>query len=850
MRFDRPLTRTLVIVLVLATTVGQTWSQFDDAAYHEFLAAHKDMTAEDLLQKYPAGLFRENANVDLQSAQYFSVIDAKLAFSGYERRLAEKHGFMVTERLSYPTYQAAYFDAYINDLPIYISSDAILHALHRSYDNMLKDVEAHLLFDQLQNALSLMHGDISKYGHTNDPIAQRALDDADVYLTVALSLLNGYAVAPARQINSGRVDELLQHAEAEQMAQVVIFGQTPRDYDFSQMKPRGHYTETPELKQYFRAMIWLGRTEIYLTKPKGVIPLPTDEDILEQCMLSLILLDLATASSASENLNLIDDMITRFVGTQDNISHRSLIDVVRSLGLNEATQLNDTSVLAAFQQAAIDAGAVQKILSQLLWSDPFSPDNITPAASFMLMGQRFILDSYILANVVYDKVQNRLMPSPLDAMFVLGNDAAAQLLAPELRAFQYAVNLAGLRYLTESLGTDYWEGSLYASWLSGIRALNPPDSRDHLPLFMQTGAWWEKSLNSQLTSWTELRHDNLLYAKQSYTGGVGCFYPDAYVEPEPDLYLAVSSFADGMVADLSELDLDEIQPFIDRFVTTLEHISGTCQTLSSMAQKELAGGEFSEEERELIDNWIVKGVDDQICIKYDMYDGVYPRMMYGVEQHIGSMKPNFVVADVHTQPTDEMGTIVGKVLHVATGRINTALVLPNDPRDGCVAAYVGPVGSYYEHITTNFERMTDEEWVERYNKGTSERPAWTYTYLAGDDGGEIGDAIKLATSIEDDDLYDGQAAFGLAVMPNPTSGIVQIRISIPPSTRGSNVTVAISDVRGNHVVTLADQIFDGTDQSIMWNGKSSSGELVSSGTYVVTIMAGDKTSSQIISVVR
>lgn len=37
-------------------------------------------------------------------------------------------------------------------------------------------------------------------------------------------------------------------------------------YDFSQFKPRGHYTETPELEQYFRAMIWLGRTDIMLTR--------------------------------------------------------------------------------------------------------------------------------------------------------------------------------------------------------------------------------------------------------------------------------------------------------------------------------------------------------------------------------------------------------------------------------------------------------------------------------------------------------------------------------------------------------------------------------------------------------
>jgi len=35
-----------------------------------------------------------------------------------------------------------------------------------------------------------------------------------------------------------------------------------------------------------------------------------------------------------------------------------------------------------------------------------------------------------------------------------------------------------------------------------------------------------KTLNTQLASWTELRHDTVLYAKQPYTASVLCSYPD------------------------------------------------------------------------------------------------------------------------------------------------------------------------------------------------------------------------------------------------------------------------------------------------------------------------------------
>ncbi len=61
---------------------------------------------------------------------------------------------------------------------------------------------------------------------------------------------------------------------------------------------------------------------------------------------------------------------------------------------------------------------------------------------------------------------------------------------------------------------------------------------------MQTTAWHHEKLNTQLTSWAQLRHDNILYGKQSYTGGTGCSYPYTYVEPYPELYAQLALFAE------------------------------------------------------------------------------------------------------------------------------------------------------------------------------------------------------------------------------------------------------------------------------------------------------------------
>jgi len=55
---------------------------------------------------------------------------------------------------------------------------------------------------------------------------------------------------------------------------------------------------------------------------------------------------------------------------------------------------------------------------------------------------------------------------------------------------------------------------------------------------MRTQAWEEEQLNAALASWTELRHDTILYAKQSYTPVETSLPPSVpgYVEPVPEFY--------------------------------------------------------------------------------------------------------------------------------------------------------------------------------------------------------------------------------------------------------------------------------------------------------------------------
>jgi hypothetical protein len=93
---------------------------------------------------------------------------------------------------------------------------------------------------------------------------------------------------------------------------------------------------------------------------------------------------------------------------------------------------------------------------------------------------------------------------------------------------------------------------------------------------------------------------------------------------------------------------------------------------------------------------------------------------------------DYVVADYHTTPTDCAGNIIGAVLHAGTGPADLAIITAKAP-NAETAAFVGPVMSYYEYTTVDFQRLTDEEWENTYLSQAT-RPVWTSSFLANESG--------------------------------------------------------------------------------------------------------------------
>jgi uncharacterized protein DUF3160 len=304
------------------------------------------------------------------------------------------------------------------------------------------------------------------------------------------------------------------------------------------------------------------------------------------------------------------------------------------------------------------------------------------------------------------------MPSPLDAAFAaFGNNQALALERSELEAYSELPGAAAaMRFLVDSHDATFWGANLYNLWSASLRELSPaPDSRAPaaagLPSVAGTEAWGRRLLNTQLGSWAQLRHDTLLYAKQSYTGIPECEFPDAYVEPNPEFFHALVGFAERGTALVESLPGGPYSTGARQYFATL---ASTATLLGQMAEQQKTGTPFSEAQLAFINDAVRINQEDAVCTTIDVPDGWYADLFYQREK---SIEQDLTIADVHTQPAELDGSIVGKVLHVGTGfpRLMALTV------DSCTGprAYMGMAYAYHELVTRDFERLTDEEWTPR-----------------------------------------------------------------------------------------------------------------------------------------
>ena len=606
-----------------------------------------------------------------------------------------------------------------NDIPSFVSSDAVLHAFHVLYDLVLRETEVYTFWNLLGNLTgSLLNSSYEQYQIAPEGRWKDAALRNVMYFSVANYLLDNQTVLHTEVIDE--VTNVLSLIEDHSVISDAWFQNY--EEDFTQYVPRGHYTRTDRLKHFFMAMMWYGRIVFRLQPGSSTIEIARGMNETSQAILLTLALedDVEGLVPGTEGYTVWDAIYepTRFfVGDADDLlpnEYGPLIDDVWGT-ISSLNDLDDDVLLSEFIDSALTLRQ-PLILSSVI--NDTQDINVTKGLRFM--GQRFVPDSYFLSELVYENVGTqyvpRLLPKGLDVMAALGSDRAWELLDDQKNYLHYVEQMESLWQAVANMTASEWTHNLYYLWLySLLPLLNDPG--DGYPMFMQSEAWVDKQLMTSLGSWTELRHDTILYVKQSYTGvPTGIMPPEeriiGYVEPVPRIYARLASLCDMMIEGLASRNIDS-----DRIHFRLVQLRDFLLDLKTISEKELTNQRLSDYEVDLIEN------------SGDKLD--YIASISGFEDLTSAADERMaLVADVHTYPDPNEPV----VLEEAIG--NPMIIYVAVEIEGRIVITRGGTFSYYEFTQPLDDRLTDEAWQEMLDLGNAPTmPLWVGVFVSDAENG-------------------------------------------------------------------------------------------------------------------
>lgn len=633
-------------------------------------------------------------------------------------------------------YEAARYD----NQPIFVTSDSLLHVYHLLFDKVLRTAETEYFIDLLGglNQATLAQLD-AQYQELKGSAWQDAALRSVAFVGVASRLLDPEAQIPAYAGDLVQA-EIANIEAADGMKNSPIFPGLEFGEDYTQYIPRGHYTRSEALKNYFKSMMWYGRMTFRLEGG--------DPETGKAETRSALLLVQALRNSQVNGRPAMDVWMdlygptSFFVGRSDDLTAIQYQDVIDAVyGENPSlASVSDESKLEQFIELAKQLPP-PRILGLVIMD---TDDETKSTKGLRFMGQRFVPDAYVFRQLMYRNVgtrdNRRGLPMGLDLLAAMGSERAYQLLerAGQAEYENYTSQMEKMRQWLGGLKVEEWTETLYNTWLyTFFPLLEVP--RENYPAFMQSAAWLDKQLNTSLGSWTELKHDTILYAKQAYAelgGGPPPpppLPPKGYVEPVPEFYARLKA-----LTELTRSGLESRGLLAESDADNLARLADLAGALQQMAEKQLRGEALTDEEYERI-RYYGGELEHLTMAAADTEDTEDPNAPKFLDEEPQAA----VIADVATDPGAEGGP---KVLEEGVGRINPIyVVVPIVDADGSTYLQVakGGVFSQYEFAWPASDRLTNEKWRQMLDEGQAPPLAeWMGSFFT-----QQGEAAELTRAI-------------------------------------------------------------------------------------------------------
>jgi hypothetical protein len=643
--------------------------------------------------------------------------------------LLQQNGFAVVE-LQLPWWRMSLGQDMVNPykllsdsgIPLFVTSDSMLHFYHMLFDKSLREIEEREFISDITNLTEALNAEaLRQYDFYSNDLKEAAKRNI-AYLSVAYKLLEPNSQIPVlvADVVTDEIDKINAHTSFGS-SDIFIYSE-----DYSQYIPRGHYTRSEALKCYFKTMMWYGRMAFLLKGSFGGLISEYDAKIqtLQAVLLATSLKNVhAGARTGLEIWDRLYTVTAFYVGFADDLTpydYLWALDQVFGNDFKVSDLVNEDNLFAfKTELALLPSPMIYGGTGNIVLDGPITEDSLNQmldmTKGMRLMSQRFIPDSYMFQHLVFPEVggyigdPNKLpftvagfgsrgYVRGLDVMALLGSSESLNILIDEGDTDYtcYWQQFDELKNEFDSLSLMDWNVNLYWSWLYTLKALLVELPQGY-PEFMRTQAWQRHQLHTALASWTQLRHDTILYAKQSYaTAGIGPrpAPPPGYIEPLPVFWgrlLSLTKMTEQGLADLNVLSSEELKRLSD-----LEEL---LQRMLEIVAKQLDNEYLSSEDHEfikalpLILDSIITGMDDQ------------------------DLK-TVLVADVHTNAVENL------VVEEAGGYVDLIVVACPSP-DGSVFLAIGPVFSYYEFKHPMNDRLTDEAWQKLLDSSNRpERPKW------------------------------------------------------------------------------------------------------------------------------
>lgn len=638
----------------------------------------------------------------------------------------------------------------------FVTADAMLHAWHRFFEGAMEEIETTVLHAKLDAFLTQWLSSIRGLRQSSSPELVPHWEQLEAQIAVAAAILGDDGAEPRGNLNTGAWDDagnpipLVIKTIDERSAGVIEtlperwrrqavdeirlilskegFSPSPlfasydlnQGQDYTQFTPRSHYAKNHLLRGYFRAMMYLGRNGWPLKAPDEAGSAPGLSH-------ALLLGHSLTAPSAEgvaplEAWREILELTSFFAGASDDIGYpefRSWVAGNVDLAAWTPEQAVDLATLKTLGEK-LDQLKKPGVLSQIRTrTDPGEVGETVRDESlqFRVFGQRFTYDAWALTELTPPLMAE--LPGTPTALYVaaaLGDPYAGDLAlqwveasAPGARP-AFASKMEMIRETFATVPDGDWFASMASKHLHLIGTLAGP-REDGYPAFMRSPQWGAKQVETMLGSYTQLKHDTLLYAKQSYAemgeGGLGeeineDDVPYGYVQPDvrfwAELERLVNFTYEGFTRHKLLPNVVEEWGHLGRFKTDVS-------ALRLLANKSAAAEPWTIEDRlwllefnpaymsEPVNSMNVKGPDDG---------------------------KTALVADIQTNVRDS------KVLYQGLGRPYVILALVGDA--GMNRLVAGAAYDYYEFTLPLQERLGDDEWRKKFytvDPQPQTKPSWT-----------------------------------------------------------------------------------------------------------------------------